>query len=316
MLTRIDPAIHRRARRRNTINTWLIVTGLVMLLLLSAWLLLGATGVIWSTALIGGLLIFGPRVSPAMVLRLYKTRRIGPQHAPELWRVLEELTRRAGLPAVPQLHYIPSANMNAFAVGRAGDAAIAVTDGLLRGLNLRQLAGVLAHEVSHIVNGDVRVMALADLVNRLTGALQTVGLFLLFFGLWQGGGAILAAPVLILAPTVGALLQLALSRAREYDADLEAAQLTGDPEGLASALAALERRQGRMWESFVLPGSRIPDPSILRTHPPAEERIRRLLELHGREPEPLEARERPVILPGSYPRVIRRPRFHAHGLWY
>ncbi|HSM41931.1 MAG TPA: zinc metalloprotease HtpX [Afifellaceae bacterium] len=316
MTTRIDPAIHRRARWRNIVNTWLIIAGLVALLALTAWLLLGTGGVVWTAILGFGFLVFGPQISPAMILRLYKARQLGPHHVPALWEVLEKLAARADLPAVPQLHYVPSANMNAFAVGRREDAAIAITDGLLRGLNLRQLTGVLAHEISHIANGDIRVMALADIVNRLTGALQTMGLLLLFFGLWQGGNAILAAPVLILAPTFGALLQLALSRSREYDADLEAAQLTGDPEGLASALATLERRQGHMWESFVLPGSRIPDPSILRTHPPAEERIRRLLALGGREYEPMEQRERPLVLPGGYPRIVRRPRFHPHGLWY
>ena len=91
-----------------------------------------------------------------------------------------------------------------------------------------------------------------------TGALQTAGFFLLLLGIWQGGRTVLAALVLMFAPAIGSLLQLALSRAREYDADLEAAQITGDPEGLASALAALERRQGALWESFVLPGARIP----------------------------------------------------------
>jgi heat shock protein HtpX len=316
MPPKIDPTIHRRAKWRNFINTWLIVAGLVALLTLSAWLLFGTTGVIWSVALGAFVLIAGPRLSPAIILRLYKARPLAPRHVPDLWNILHELARRADLPAVPQLYYVPSANMNAFAVGRPEDAVITITDGLLRGLNLRQLAGVLAHEVSHIANKDIRVMALADLVNRLTGALQTMGLLLLFFGLWQGGRAILAAPVLILAPTVGALLQLALSRAREYDADLEAAQLTGDPEGLASALATLERRQGRMWESFVLPGGRIPDPSLLRTHPPAKERIRRLLELRGVRLPRIETRERPMTLPGAYEPVIRRPRFHLHGLWY
>ena len=316
MPLRIDPAIHRRAKRRNIINTWLIVSGLVALLLLSSWLLFGITGIVWSFALGAFVLIAGPRFSPAMILRLYRARPLGPRHVPDLWSVLEELARRADLPAVPQLYYVASANMNAFAVGRPQHAAITITDGLLRRLNLRQLAGVLAHEVSHIANEDIRVMALADIVNRLTGILQTIGLFLLFFGLWQGGRAILAAPVLILAPTVGALLQLALSRAREYDADLEAAQLTGDPEGLASALATLERRQGRMWESFVLPGARVPDPSLLRTHPPAKERIRRLLELRGGRLARLETREQLLTLPGTYKPVVRRPRFHVHGLWY
>lgn len=316
MATPIDQTIRRRAKWRNFINTWLIVAGLVSLLMLSAWLLFGATGILWSAALGAFVLIAGPRFSPAMVLRMYNTRPLGRQQVPELIAILEELTRRAGLPAVPKLHFIASSNMNAFAVGQPDDSAITVTDGLLRGLTLRQLAGVLAHEISHISNRDIRVMALADLVNRLTGVLQTMGLLLLLFGLWQGGSAILAALVLMLAPTIGALLQLALSRAREYDADLDAAKMTGDPEGLASALATLERRQGRMWERFVLPSARIPDPSLLRSHPPTKERIRRLLELKGIRLEPIVRPEGSVRLPDAFGPVGRRPRFRASGLWY
>lgn len=316
MVLPVDPAIHRRARRRNLLNTWLIVAGLVGLLMLSAWLFLGLTGIVWSLVLSAFLLIFGPRVNPAIMLRLYRARQIRPGDAPELLNILERLSLRAGLPIVPSLYYVPSANMNAFALGQASNAVITVTDGLVRGLNLRQLAGVLAHEISHIANGDIRVMALADIVTRLTGTLQSLGFMLLIFGLWQGGNAILAAPVLILAPTIGALLQLALSRAREYDADLNAATLTGDPEGLASAIATLDQRQGRMWERFVLPGARIPDPSLLRTHPPAGERIRRLLDLRGGRTAPIELRHARVELPGIFHRVTRRPRYHRSGLWY
>lgn len=316
MTPRIDPVIHARARRRNIAQTWLIIAGLAGLLMLSAWLLLGWTGVIWTIVIGGFVMLAAPQYSPAMVLRLYRARPLDRQDIPELWHVTSELARRAELPAAPQLYYLRSSNMNAFAVGHAKKSAIAVTDGLLRGLNLRQLTGVLAHEISHIANGDVRVMAIADLVNRLTGALQTTGFLLLFLGLWQGGRTLLAAVVLMFAPTVGALLQLALSRAREYDADLEAAQLTGDPEGLASGLATLERRQGALWESFILPGSRIPDPSLLRTHPRTSDRIERLLSLRGQTRPQVDIKERLSPLPDRFPAVVDRPRFHLPGFWY
>jgi heat shock protein HtpX len=113
---------------------------------------------------------------------------------------------------------------------------------------------------------------------------------------------------------VVSLLQLALSRAREYDADLDAAGLTGDPRGLASALARLERRQGRYWEEILLPGRRMPDPSLLRTHPPTAERIRRLLAL-------LEPAEPAAAMPSAVTIPIRRPapaapRWHWPGVWY
>jgi heat shock protein HtpX len=112
--------------------------------------------------------------------------------------------------------------------------------------------------------------------------------------------------VLIFAPTVGGMLQLALSRTREFDADLGAAMLTGDPDGLASALAKLERAQGRLWEGMMLPGGRIPDPSVLRTHPPTRERIARLMRLKA-HPEEVAAEEGPLVRPGAFERpVVRR----------
>lgn len=120
----------------------------------------------------------------------------------------------------------------------------------------------------------------------------------------------------MLAPTIGTFLQLALSRSREYDADLAAAQLSGDPVGLASALETMQRRQGSLWESIVLPGGRMPDPSLLRTHPKTEDRIARLLDLKA-NPEPeVETGETRVRLPAAFRPVLQRPRFHASGLWY
>ena len=121
---------------------------------------------------------------------------------------------------------------------------------------------------------------------------------------------------LYLAPTVSNLLQLALSRAREYDADLDAAQLTGDPAGLASALDKLERYQGRFWEDLLLPGRRIPDPSLLRSHPPTEERVRRLLALRPAAPLPEAVRTLRLAMPPHFQVVRRRPRLHWTGLWH
>jgi len=123
---------------------------------------------------------------------------------------------------------------------------------------------------------------------------------------------------LIFAPTIGGLLQMALSRAREYDADLDGAALTGDPEGLASALATLEHRQRGRWEGLILPGSRLPEPSLLRTHPKTEDRIARLMALRRDHSQPaVIALDRPP--PGaSIVPPIRSPRIHWHrmGIWY
>jgi heat shock protein HtpX len=123
------------------------------------------------------------------------------------------------------------------------------------------------------------------MVSRFTSFMSTVGIFSLILNvgsLFGGSGEAvpwLAVLVLIAAPSVGGLLQLALSRTREFDADLGAATLTGDPDGLASALTRLEKVQGRLWESVVLPGGRTPNPSVLRTHPLTADRVRRLMEL-------------------------------------
>jgi heat shock protein HtpX len=209
--------------------------------------------------------------------------------------------------------------LNAFAVGRPHDSALAVTDGLLRVLSLREMAGVLAHEVSHIRNNDLVVMSLADVIAQLTRIMAMGGTLLLLITLpaWlaeYGGLPWALILVLMLAPTFGSLLQLALSRAREYDADLDAAGLTGDPAGLAAALAKMERLQGGFMERIMLPGPRIPDPSLLRTHPPIEKRINRLLSL-----SPLEdaiTSEKSINVPLDYPAIRLRPRRRASGMWY
>jgi len=231
-LTPLDTGTQARHKLRNWLQTWLLIGGSVALLAYCAFVLWGWIGLI-AAAISGAVgLAVANSASPAMMLKLYRARPLNRQAFPEGYRILEILTRRAGLPAMPVLHYVPSRMMNAFAVGTPESSAIAITDGLLRGLDLRQLAGVLAHEVSHVRNEDVKVMALADVVARLTSAMSAIGIFALAFRLtgivpaehlpWT------AVLILIAAPTIGGLLQLALSRAREYDADLDAVGLTGD----------------------------------------------------------------------------------------
>lgn len=311
----------RRHKLRNLAHSVLLLGGMVLLLSACTWLVFGGEGLVW--ALVGWAiaLFISPRVSPRLVLEMYRARPILPQDLPVAFEILRELARRAGLPRAPALYYVPSSTLNAFTVGSREDAAIAVTDGMLRALDRREFAGVLAHEISHVRNNDLWVMSLADTVSRLTGLMSITGIFLLFVNLplilVEGRGVPwLLVALLIFAPTIGSLLQLALSRAREFDADLDAAALTGDPLGLASALEKLDRYQGRAWERLFMPGRRIPDPSLLRTHPPIEDRIRRLLALHRSRPtrpfhEPL-----PFVLPISLPRVRDLPRRRLTGLWY
>ncbi len=283
----LDLVQQRRSRALNTLHTWLLATGSLLILAVSAWAFGGLVALVYALVVGTISMLAMRRVSPRLVLSMYKARPVSRAQFAEGIAILEELARRAGLPVAPVLHVVPSRMMNAFAVGRRDDSAIAVTDALIRRMSLRELTAILAHEVSHIAHEDVKVMALADMVSRFTSVMSTIGLLSLvlnlvvFAGGYQAQVPWLAVLVLLAAPTVGGLLQMALSRTREYDADLGAAMLTGDPEGLASALVKLERAQGRLWESLLLPGGRIPDPSVLRTHPPTDERVRRLMALKG-----------------------------------
>jgi heat shock protein HtpX len=216
-------------------------------------------------------LLLEPAAASALTLRLYRARALHPHEAPEIWAVLRELAARAGLPAVP----VPCV-VNAFATGSKHHAAIALTDGLLRSLTPRELTGVLGHEIAHIANEDCvswagRFHQPAHPSSGLVGAAcqrycleprKSIGP-----RCFTGGRA-----------TAGLAGSARLVRVREFDADRLAAELTGDPHGLASALAKIER-VSRSWRAWLLPGWGNPEPSWLRTHPATAERIQRLLEL-------------------------------------
>ncbi len=310
MAQTLDLVEQRRHRLINMLHTWLLAAGSLALLAGSAWIFAGVTGLLWAAAF-GVFTTFAVRrISPQMVLKMYKAEPVSAAEFPLGHDIINELAGRAGLPAVPKLHVVPSELLNAFAVGRKDDSAIAITDALARTLTPRELAGVLAHEMSHIANEDLKVMAFADMVSRFTSMLSTAGLFsALFnlfglFGLHGSGVPWSAVIVLMAAPTIGGLLQMALSRTREFDADLGAAELTGDPDGLASALRKLEHAQRRQWEGLVLPGGRIPDPSMLRSHPATAERIARLMALKG--DSAAADTHRTVSRPSPLPRIRQR----------
>jgi heat shock protein HtpX len=321
-LAPLDQAERRRHKLRNIVHSFVLLGGIVGLLALCGWVLFGPDGLVGVALGAGVALALSPRVSPRLVLRLYRAREIGPRDLPEVPGVLAALAERAGLERVPRLYYVPSRMLNAFAVGGRDDAVIAVTDGMLRALDLRELAGVLAHEVSHIRNRDLWLMGIADLAGRLTRVMTLLGLALLLVGLplWLGGATSvpwLLIPLLVFAPQITTLLQLALSRAREFDADLDAAGLTGDPDALASALAKLERHQRGVWEQILLPGQRLPQPSVLRTHPPTGERIARLEALSGAPPlPPLAGQGAGRRVEAAWPIVPRAPHGRLIGFWY
>ncbi|MFT0860206.1 zinc metalloprotease HtpX [Ancylobacter sp. G4_0304] len=241
------------------------------------------TGLLVALGMVAGLFL-APDLSRRMLLSAYRAQRLTGREAPGLIAALAELARRAGLPRTPALYRVPSRLPNAFAMGSPEDSTICVTDGLLEILDGRELASVLAHEIGHIAHRDLWIMGLADVMSRLVSLASWMGQLLVLVNLPLVMVGMVHVPwsvvaLLIFAPTLMALVQLGLSRTREYDADRAAADLTGDPEGLIRALGKLDRLTGRFWEEIFLPGRRIPDPSLLRTHPPTESRVRRLREL-------------------------------------
>ncbi len=308
---------------RNLIHTAALFAGMLGLLALLGWVVAGPSGLAGLVAAGLVLLTAGMRVSPALILRLYGARPLAVEEAPGLYGILAELSRRAGLERAPRLFYIPTPMINAFTVGSREEAAVTVTAGLLENLNRRELVGVLAHEIAHVRHNDLRVLGLADLVSRATVFFSWMGQFLLLVNLplWMAAGynvPWLAVLLLIFAPTLTALLQLALSRSREFDADLGAVELTGDPRGLASALYKLETFQANLLERILLPGRRVPEPSLLRTHPATEERIRRLLELEGEAPryEPALWEEEFPVRPSVRISLRPGPMWRWTGLWH
>ncbi|MCL6606667.1 MAG: M48 family metalloprotease [Geminicoccaceae bacterium] len=310
----------RLHKLRNVVQSALLVLGMLGILGLCAFFVWGWVGLVWAVVLTGASLLLAPSIAPEWVMRAYGARPLAPADFPEGYGLLRRLAARAGLERLPRLFWLPTPILNAFAVGRPDRAAIGLSDGLLRTLTPRELAGVLAHELSHVRNDDLWIMGLADVVSRLTSLLSWLGQLLFIFNLpalLTGEVAVpwLVVLLLVFAPTLVGLLQLALSRSREFDADLDAAALTGDPQGLASALAKLERFQGRFWEEIFMPGRRMPIPSLLRTHPPTEERIRRLLDLYEPVEPPIEVPER-IVGPRSVWIASGPPRWHRTGVWY
>lgn len=268
----------------NLLYSLILLAAMVLLLGFLGWFFAGSSGVRWAILVTVISLIISPRLSPKVILRWYGARPLSPRQTPALYSVLRELVQRAKLSEIPTIYYVPKPMLNAFTTGSRGNTAIAITGGLVNTLSMRELSSVMAHEIAHLKNNDLWIMNLSDTISRVTSFFSMFGQFLLLLNLplllasgeqlsWTG------ILVLILAPTIVVLLQLALSRTREFEADVDAAVLTGDPEALASALSKMERHQGGWLSRILFPGYRKPQSSMLRTHPDTRERINRLLSL-------------------------------------
>jgi heat shock protein HtpX len=271
-------------------RTALLMAALIALLGIGGWVFGGSNGVI-VMVVIGLVLNFVTFwFSDRIALAANRAQPVTRDEAPELYAIVEGLTARARMP-MPSVHIIPSESPNAFATGRGPQhAAVAVTQGLLDTMDRRQLTGVIAHEISHVRNRDVLVATIAA---GIAGVISTIG-YVLQWGLMFGGigdrdrrgSGFAALAWVIIAPIIAMLLQLAISRAREYGADDSGAKLTGDPEGLASALLRLEAWSERRPYELAGPATAhlfILNPlrgrgflSLLSTHPPIEARVERL----------------------------------------
>lgn len=272
----------------NNVRVFVLMAGLTALLGAVGNLLGGQSGLVLALLFAVGMNFFAYFASATMVLRMYGARTVGPGEAPELYEMVDRLRQRAGLP-MPTLAVAPHAQPNAFATGRDPQhAVVCVTEGILRTVNRDELEGVLAHELAHIKNRDMLLMTVAA---TLAGAISNLAHFGFFFG---GGDRdrnvhpFVMIAMLLLAPLAAMLIQLAVSRQREFKADAVAAQITGRPTALANALRKLEMGAHRIpmeVSPAVAPLAQVNPLSAMRgggfaklfsTHPPMAERIARL----------------------------------------
>lgn len=267
-----DPAALAAVRWRNRLETAVTLAALAGLAAAIGLFAAGDQGLVVGLAFVAAALAFSAVPADTLFREAFGAMPLTPFQAPGLHAMVAELSARAGLASPPRLWLLPQRHLQALAAGTSAAPGIGVTRALVEALPPRELAAVLAHEVSHIRHGDLFVMRLASVQATATRAMAQAGLLVaLFAGLGAIGAHPLVPALLILSPLVADLLTLSLSRSREFLADAGAAELTGDPEALASALARLERIQGDDFERLAARG-----PAWLRwfrTHPTVSQRI-------------------------------------------
>jgi len=313
----------------NYFRTALLLAALTGFVLVVGYLLGGQSGLALALVAAWGMNLFAYWNSDKMVLRMANAQEVGPDQAPEFYGIVQELAQRAGLP-MPRVYIVDEEQPNAFATGRNPEnAAVAATTGLLRYLSREEIAGVMAHELSHVRHRDTLIMTIAA---TLSGAL---GMLASFGGLLGGGrdsegrplvNPVVAIAAMILAPMAAMLVQMAISRGREYEADRMGAEISGQPLWLASALAKLhagtQQIPNRAADAnpatahmyIANPLSAGGMASLFSTHPPMEERIARLEAMAG------EASARPQASPaapsrGPWSTVAPAPQTPRRGPW-
>ena len=277
----------------------LLKTAVLMAAITALFMLLGAyvggrQGMVVALLVACGLNFFSYWFSDKLVLKMYNAREVDETLAPQFYRMVAELVQRAGLP-MPRVYVIDEAAPNAFATGRNPEhAAVAATTGIMQVLSANELRAVMAHELTHVAHRDILISTISA---TMAGAISMLANFAVFFGGRDSEGRpanpIAGLAVMLLAPLAASLIQLAISRAREFEADRGGAELSGDPRSLASALEkiqayargtpliAAERNPQTAQMMIVNPLHGGGIASLFSTHPSTEERVARLLAMAG-----------------------------------
>jgi len=274
----------------NLMKTAILMAAITALFMLLGQMLGGQSGMMLALVIALGMNFFSYWFSDKIVLRMYSAREVDDSSAPQFVGMIRELATKAGLP-MPRVYLIDEDAPNAFATGRnPSHAAVAATTGIIRALNERELRGVMAHELAHVRHRDILISTVSA---TMAGAISMLANFAMFFGGRGSDGRshnpVVGLLVMILAPLAASLIQMAISRAREFEADRGGAEISGDPRALASALQKIQRfAQGLP----MAPAERHPETAqmmiinplsggglrgLFSTHPSTEERVERLL---------------------------------------
>jgi heat shock protein HtpX len=302
----------------NYLRTAMLLAGLTALFMGVGYLIGGEAGALIALAVAAAMNLFSYWNADRMVLSMHGAQEVDAHSAPDLWRMVGELAGRAGLP-MPRVYIMDNPQPNAFATGRNPEnSAVAVTTGLMQHLSREEIAGVVAHELAHIKNRDTLIMTITA---TIAGAISMLAQFGMFFGHNRdsnGPGLIGTLAMVILAPIAAMLVQMAISRTREYAADELGAQIAGRPEWLASALARLdaaahaienpeaERNPATAHLFIVNPLSGQRMDNLFSTHPATENRVAALQELAHRMGSGFG-------IPSA--RAATAPRTPPHGPW-
>jgi heat shock protein HtpX len=273
----------------NTAKTAALMTGLTVLLVLAGGALGGRGWMVFAFIMALGMNAFSYWFSDKLVLKMYRAKEATEEEAPVLFGVVRDLTARANMP-MPKVYVIPSEAPNAFATGRnPNHAAVAATQGILRLLSREELSGVMAHELAHVQNRDILIGTVAATIAGAISMLASMAQWAMIFGGGRrdenNGGIVGMLAMMILAPIAAALIQMAISRSREYQADATGAKLCGNPLWLAEALKKLDAasRRAPINASPATAHMFIVNPlrgggmaNLFSTHPPMNERVSRL----------------------------------------